>query len=76
MLTCICFAVGAVTHIVKNCIAHILNTKVPLILGKYSQLFFISRNCYKGEKGLLNNYFIKFVLRAVPIATFCSLLIT
>ncbi|KAB1214475.1 Ribulose bisphosphate carboxylase/oxygenase activase, chloroplastic [Morella rubra] len=30
---CICFAVAAVTHIVKNYISHLLNTKVPLILG-------------------------------------------
>lgn len=51
MFTCICFAFGAVTHIVKNYIAHLLNTKVPLILGKYSQLFFIGRICFKGERG-------------------------
>ncbi|KAL4593830.1 hypothetical protein ACB092_M010400 [Castanea dentata] len=28
-----CFAVDAVTHIVKNYIAHLLNIKIPLILG-------------------------------------------
>jgi len=29
------FSVNAVCHIVKNYLAHILNTKVPLILGIY-----------------------------------------
>uniref|UniRef100_A0A7N2N7D6 Ribulose bisphosphate carboxylase/oxygenase activase, chloroplastic n=1 Tax=Quercus lobata TaxID=97700 RepID=A0A7N2N7D6_QUELO len=33
MFFCICFAVDAVTHIVKNYIAHLLDIKIPLILG-------------------------------------------
>ena len=36
MFFCICFSVDGVTHIAKNYIAHLLNVKVPLILGKYS----------------------------------------
>ena len=39
MFFCICFAVDAVTHIVKNYIAHLLDIKIPLILGKYINFF-------------------------------------
>lgn len=39
-----CSAFNAACHIVKNYIAHLLNVKVPLILGMDSQFFFICQS--------------------------------